>query len=553
MYNNYMFENNLLKLNNPRLREELNNIPLSECTGNISFAATENGSVVFLKNGIPTDDTQDPAAYAQSLITSKMKELSKNDVIACVGIGVGYILDELYTSTKAKIVIYEPDSKFLRFVFEAVDLTTYLADKRVCISDDINECINFILKDYLDDRLEFVVSPILALFYKTEIEELSNKLYAGLKGKIVDVNTIKTLSKQWVKNIIQFINMDKKYYSMQDFRWKFSGKTALILGAGPSLADNIEKIKSMREKFVIFAVNKTLNLLYENNIVPDFAVFADPWVVKKHYNLPDEYTSKMNFIVDWKAEHGIKELNSNNLITYFSDNELFLKKYAKTLDIELFPSEQTTTLISMMCAKIMDFEKMYFCGFDLAFKDNQVYSDGDTAEVKDGVAVIGKTPKQIVEVPSITGKMVQTREDYSVFIKSIETIIKANGMKNLYNITDFGALIEGMNYTTFDNINIYGEKPDINAEIAKLPVCQKDFRTILETEKAEMIKIHENIIGRSPIGMVTKKIINNTTLLYEYLQLELIELSRNVGQPEAVDDFYSKSILAIDKLLEIIG
>ena len=53
--------------------------------------------------------------------------------------------------------------------------------------------------------------------------------------------------------------------------------------------------------------------------------------------------------------------------------------------------------------------------------------------------------------------------------------------------------------------------------------------------------------------MVTKKIITNTTLLYEYMQLELIELSRSMGQTDAVDKFYSKCILALDNLLAMIG
>ena len=78
-------------------------------------------------------------------------------------------------------------------------------------------------------------------------------------------------------------------------------------------------------------------------------------------------------------------------------------------------------------------------------------------------------------------------------------------------------------------------------------------REYLEIEKAAMINIHQNIIGRSPIGMVTKKIITNTTLLYEYMQLELIELSRSMGQTDAVDKFYSKCILALDNLLAMIG
>lgn len=548
-----MFEGNLACLKNTRLRDCLLNIPITDCTKDISFVVNEAGNVIFVKGEIPTDDTINPIGYAQSLITQKMKEFTKNDIIVCVGIGVGYILDELYSSTKAKIVIYEPDSGFLRFVFETVDLTQYLSDSRVFISDNMYECADYILKDYIDDKLEFVMSPILALFYKAEIENFTNYLYTRLKKKIVDVNTIKTLAKHWVRNVINFVNTDRKYYSIQDYRWKFSQKTALILGAGPSLADNIEKIKAMREKFVIFAVNKTLKFLEDNGIVPDFAVFADAKNIEKNYNLSEEYTSKLNVIADWKTESFVSKLKTKSLSIYFSDNELFLNKYAKELDIQLFSSESTTTLISLMCANYMDFEKIYFCGFDLALKGNQAYSDGEVVQYNKDKAYISNSRKHLIEVPSITGESVKTREDYSVFIKQVETIIKTRGLKNLYNITDFGALIEGMNYTSFDNINVYGQKPDVDAVIAQLPVCDKDFGKYIESEKKAMINIHQNIIGRSPISMVTKKILFDTSLLNEYLQMEILELSRNLGQSSAVDTFYSKCILALDNLLAIMG
>ena len=283
-------------------------------------------------------------------------------------------------------------------------------------------------------------------------------------------------------------------------------------------------------------------------------MFADARALKKNYNISEEFTSKLNIIIDWKTEYAISELKSNNLIVYFSDNELFIKQYARDLDIQLFPAEQTTTILSLICANYMDFEKIYFCGLDLAFRGEQVYANNhnNLDIINNNTALIDSTKKRIVDVMSITGEMVKTREDYAIFIKNLETIIKTRGLKNLYNITEFGALIEGMNYTSFDNINIYGKKPDVNMEIQGFLPFKRDFSAYIEKEKAAMINIHDNIINHSPVNLVTKKIINDTTLLYEYLQIELIELSRNSGQPGAVDEFYSKCILGIDNLLALM-
>ncbi len=548
-----MFENNLSKLKNLRLKQELSSIPISDCTSDIAYVQTLNGNIVFLKGDIPTEDTIDPIGYAKSLITADMKLFTSNDIIVSVGIGVGYILDELFNQTKAKIVIYEPDIKFLRFVFETVDLSQYLADKRVFISNSMEECSNYILSNYLNnDNLEFAISKILSIFYKDDIEKFTTNLYSKLKNKIIDINTIQTLSKIWVNNIIKFINLDKKFYTLEDFKWKYGDKHALILGAGPSLKDNIEAIKQNQNKFVIFAVNKALKTLEENNIIPDFAVFADARYVKQTYNLSEEFTSKLNIIVDWKAETAISEFKSKSTIIYFSDNELFIKKHAPKLKLQLHPAEQTTTLISLMCANYMDFEKIYFCGVDLALKGNQPYCNNEIIDIQNNSAIINRSKKYLIEVPSINGQMVQTREDYSTFIKAFETIIKTQGLKNLYNITDFGAYIEGMNYISFDNIMIYGNKPNIDETIKNATPCSINLKQCLAAEKAEIIDINNHILGHSPINLIIQKIINNSTLLNEYLQIELIEYSRNSDSPEAKDEFLSKCILAIDKLLAII-
>lgn len=552
MYNKIMFESNLSKLRNERLINELRNIPLATCTGHIAFVNSPDGDVVFLKGDIPVEDPNNPIGYVKSLITDKMKSFNTNDIIISVGFGVGYILDELFNSTKSKIVIYEPDIKYLRFIFETIDLTPYITTNRVCISDSIEECVDFILKHYInEDKIDFVLSEILAIFYKNDYEKFSEILYSKLKSKIIDINTIKVLSKKWVENVIKFINYDSDFYSIEDLKWKFSGKTALILGAGPSLADNIEKIKANRNSYTIFAVNRVLEFLEQNNIVPDFAVFSDAKDIKDRYNLSNEYTSKLNIIKDWKSEAEIAKFKCKNLFIYFSDNEIFLDKYSKDLQIQLLPSEQTTTIVALMCANFMDFTKIYLCGFDLAFKENQVYATGDEVNVNSNTAIIDKSKKQIVNVPSIKGKMVQTREDYSIFIKTMETIIKTKGLKNLYNITDFGAYIEGMNYISFDAINFIGMKNNLDNEIQQLKYCKKDFKKYLDIEKTKMLEIHDKINTMTSINIVLDK-IKNTTLLYEYLQFELLEFSREGGSTTAVDKLYSKTILALDKLLAMI-
>jgi hypothetical protein len=57
------------------------------------------------------------------------------------------------------------------------------------------------------------------------------------------MNTIKKMSKVWINNIFANISNIETSYPINLLENTFKNKTALILGAGPSLKDNINKRK----------------------------------------------------------------------------------------------------------------------------------------------------------------------------------------------------------------------------------------------------------------------------------------------------------------------
>lgn len=547
-----MFNKNIEALKNNRLKETLKNINIADASKNVTFVETLDHNIVFLKNEIPVEETTTPIEYIKSLITDEMKQFEKNDIIISVGFGVGYILDELYSSVKSKIVIYEPDTNFLRFIFETIDLTSFLKDNRVFISDNKEECIKFILKTYLNnDKVEFIQSKVLAIFYQEEMKDFTEELYSKLKNKIVDINTIHLFAKKWVDNIVQFISKDKKYYAVQALKDKFLGKTALVLGAGPSLEDNIEQIKESRSKFTIFAVNKSLAYLEKEGIIPDFAIFGDAQNIVPSTQISTEFLSNITAITDWKTDINIEKLSPKNRCMYFSQNELFLSKYASELNIKLLPAVQSSTILALYSAHLMGFSKIYLCGFDLVFKDNQAYANTEDVTITGEKAVINYRAQNIVQVDTIKGVKANTREDYAIFIESLEELIKEFKINNLYNITDFGALIKGMNYTSFNLINIWSEKIDVQDILNQTKPCNADFRSCLAKEKDIMNNIYSQIMNHAGIHSIIKLIIENTTLLYEYLQFDILELVRNIDNQEYIDKFNTNCILALDKILAI--
>lgn len=77
------------------------------------------------------------------------------------------------------------------------------------------------------------------------------------------------------------------------------GSAALIIGSGPSIDQDIETIKTLQDKVIVFSCGTSLKILYENNIVPDFHIEQErppDQCDRIINNFPTEYLKKINII-----------------------------------------------------------------------------------------------------------------------------------------------------------------------------------------------------------------------------------------------------------------
>ena len=74
---------------------------------------------------------------------------------------------------------------------------------------------------------------------------------------------------------------------------------------------SIETIKNNRNKFIIFAVNRSAQVLYENGIKPDFVVFSDVVSIKKTINTILDELKETNIIADLRANSYIYKKFNN--------------------------------------------------------------------------------------------------------------------------------------------------------------------------------------------------------------------------------------------------
>ncbi len=550
-----MFKKNLetIRKINSLLAYKLEHVTLEEASRNLGAIKNELGEYILTKNNKYVDDTPSPVASAKNIYDEQIKTAtSRHDFIVIFGLGLGNLLDYAHSESVSQLILYEPEIDIIRFTMEYVDLTPYFKDGRVYITNNLTDCTNYISEKYLlEDKIEFLFLKNYVLQKPSEFTVLTERIFEACQQKIVDMNTIKKMSKVWINNEIKSFTNFKQRYPVNLLENKFKDKTALVLGAGPSVKDNIEKIKQNREKFVIFAVHRTLETLRQNGITPDFCVIVDAQWVKSAITQDLEYLKNINFIVDIKADNYVYTLPCKNLFTYFTQNSICAQKIATKMlgDIKLLESAGTSTITAYKCARLMGCTNIIFAGVDLAFKDDTAYCDDKNAVANTQSSVkIQNIVREITDVKSITGEYVKTRVDYACFIKQFEKFFSQDKGANFFNLTTFGAFINGMKYDSLENLvqSLKPENPKIQEvldnfidttrfnpqellEKAKEVFQEEESRVspIIEAidEWFEMYLEHPSFFDYAT-SIITK--ITSSMILSEYIQIELLRFTKLV-------------------------
>ncbi len=550
-----MFEKNLEYIDNLALKRRLSRISVEQSRVGISYCVTPSNDYILLKDDVPSDDLNNPREAIREMLKKNIKnEMHSNDIIITFGIGLGYLLDEVFNTYPSRIFVYEPDVNFLHFVLNNVDISQHLASGRVYITNDLDELLAKLNSSFITkDKVEIVYLQNYAVSHNRDLLLLTQKVYDTCKSKMVDINTITKFSKRWLGNTI--INMarisNSDIYKLSDLEGKFSGQTALIAGAGPSLNDNIEHIQANRNNFIIFCVNKALKYLLQNGITPDFVVCLDAANMKNTIGDSGSQLERINCIMDIRTDFILTYMSFNKIFMNFSNTDFLMTKLAKfNNNIKFYESGGSATILALISAIKLGFSRIVLAGLDLAFKDNIIYANGEQMNrISPEQIAIDETKKNLVRIKSVNGGMVYTREDYEVYIHHIESILRELNYKEVYNLSTFGAYIDGITTVRFEDLNLWGNSssnPISSVEPFKFDL--KDFM------KDEFYHIN-SIIALLSKGIFSPALVSSivrSVFIYQYMQADILNVLQRNFDPTLAEDFVEKTKFAIKKIVELL-
>ena len=247
----------------------------------------------------------------------------------------------------------------------------------------------------------------------------------------------------------------------------FRNSPVIIVGAGPSLAKNIDVLKKAQGKAYIIASATAYKPLHRAGIRPDVVMVAEKVPMDEYFDVPG--MPFVRLFVNDVAHPSLHTRLSKGTFTVFGDRGSALnKRFARHLGShQPISSGGNVTTQMLSIAYFMGFKDIIFVGHDLAYGEGRAYCPGVVYEEKE-IIYKGDTMREVGTyngkhyvadrglcwVPSLEGysrgHRITSRSDWASFLVWMEGYLELNSDPaiKVINATQGGAYIRGMYHMT---------------------------------------------------------------------------------------------------------
>lgn len=319
----------------------------------------------------------------KNLMTPAIEE--KGETLVVYGIGLGYFYDYLQTwlqKEKRAIIFIEDNLEVLYYFLHTERATHLLKDPKVTL---------FALKDYHNDYQRLL--SLWTAYLKTKIDFIVLPYYAITKHDQAYVLCYTTLhdSSQINQVILEYMtgqagfcrnfylnlfHLPTSYEASKMFS-HFKNIPAIICGAGPSIHKNIELLKTVSSKALIFAGGSSLNVLNSFGINPHFGLGIDPNMEQKHRLIAND-TFHIPYFYRARVSHEAFRLIQGPKIYVSGSDNLIAKWFEEQLEIDIPLLDEGHNVINL-CTEVayhLGCNPIIYVGLDLAFTEIQTYANG---------------------------------------------------------------------------------------------------------------------------------------------------------------------------------
>ena len=399
------------------------------------------------------------------------------------GSHVRYFIDN--SGTGVNVMVAEKDPALLRETFARFDFSDLLSNDRLLLGTGEPENhfftpIQGAALTGVADINSLIFSPlhkIDELYYDKVRNELVRQYLVIRPLMEVNVRTATNLQENTLKNIPHMVHAP----DVGELRDKFKDIPFILIGAGPSLDESIDFLKSVKDKAIIVASNSPYRKLINNGIRPHLVVTADPMepTLAGFQNVSLE---GVPLACPFSAYPEIVKRFSGRILSWCTFNPIasFLKKQLGQKEGTVIMEQGTVSGCVLDLSKVFGCKKVLFVGQDMAVQDDGKYYTDDSFYADSGNHYVEKGKGQ--RLPGNTIDKVTVEQRLFVYLKTFEQFISQSGSDIEYrNLARTGVKIQGAPYMTYNEAVKWIGQTESNAfasEISNLLTSQKRTENI---------------------------------------------------------------------------
>lgn len=395
-------------------------------------------------------------------ILSVNLDLSKYEHIIFLGVGLGYHIDSiLKKNPNLTYSLYEDNNTILYQFLNNTNLQELEPKNLLLVSSSnrqkyIQEQMSVLSEIHFPKTYIFILPSLKVNFASMELELLSN-MKEKLKMKKTNMVTNFHFQKRWTTNVLHNFEDILLSPPIMSSRNLFSGQTAFLVAAGPSLKfeyDNLKQIK--RDKLgYIFTVGSAINALISENILPDAAFTYDP--TEKNQTvfklLKDKKKSEIPLIFGSTVGYETLKGYPGEKFHFITSQDTVSSYYLSSIEpFEIIFDAPSIAVITYQILSKLGFSKIVLVGQNFAYLNDSRYSTGIEYENVSS-KVSDKELQGAITIQDVSGEKILSTEGFVSMKTSLEHHIQlTKGQVEVINTTLHGAKIEGAEFTQLSEI-----------------------------------------------------------------------------------------------------
>ena len=256
----------------------------------------------------------------------------------------------------------------------------------------------------------------------------------------------------------------------------FKGIPAIVCGAGPSLTKEIETLRTLQDKALIFAGGSAIPALTVQGIMPHFGVAYDPnqeeferFKQAQAFEIPILYASRLypHVFNTCNGPSGYLHSQTGGWAEYWVEKHLNLKQNPLQSGLNLEALSVTTAALQLACT--YGCNPIILLGVDLAFTDSQLYASGVVPNSQVHIAnKKGDTraSEKLLVRKDQNGNLIFTLVKWVMERDAIHRFIKKNPSFTFLNATSGGLGFKDIPYSPLEEIS-FKASYDLSGKVHK--------------------------------------------------------------------------------------